>query len=399
MWRKLCGNQLDTIDKHMSEVVKSSYSKSMYELQKGIGVGFEVTGIRDNKLEKLLSTPWTSDGKTFRDRCWENKAELIGGIQSSLVQGLLRGDSSRKITDEIAKKFGVSKYKAGRLVHTETTYFNAIANKESYRELGVEEVEVIETLDTHTCEICGAFDGEIIPMSQYEPGVTVPPFHPNCRGTTAPAIDEDIVGERVARDLDGKTYNVPSNMTYEEWKAKQNELYGEGAVERQRKMNYNVSADREQYSKYKAVLGDEAPATFEAFQKLKYNDPDGYVVFKTAYADKKIRTRLQSNPAYTALQVGRQGKHILGHNNYTEGRSYLTISMDEAQELIKQYVGTGTLKRDNGGKWTHKEFVTVDRVIGYHFTPDGAKMPTHRFSINYATGKNKGAHIVPAKEE
>lgn len=41
------------IDIHLSDVVKSSYTKSMYELQKGIGVGFEVTGI-------YLSEKWKS---------------------------------------------------------------------------------------------------------------------------------------------------------------------------------------------------------------------------------------------------------------------------------------------------------------------------------------------------
>lgn len=50
--------------------------------------------------------------------------------------------------------------------------------------------------------------------------MTVPPFHPNCRGTTVPVIDETIwgVGERAARDEDGNVYTVPGNMTYEEWK-------------------------------------------------------------------------------------------------------------------------------------------------------------------------------------
>lgn len=74
--------------------------------------------------------------------------------------------------------------------------------------------------------------------------------------------------------------------------------------------------------------------------------------------------------------------------------------MEEAQKLIKKYAGKGIIKRDGGGKWTHKEFITADKVIGYCVPLDGSDpIPTKRFSINYATGKNKGAHIVPAKEE
>ncbi len=210
----------------------------------------------------------------------------------------------------------------------------------------------------------------------------------------------DDIAERWARDADGKSYEVPRSMTYKQWKAKQDELHSAGSVDKARKMSYNESADKEQLKKYQKALGKTGSLRgIEAFQNLKYNDPDGYAVLKTAYADKGIQTRLRSNTAYTTLKAGQQGKHIRGHNNYTEGRSYLTISMDEAQELIKQYAGTGEIKRDNSGKWTHKEFVIADRVIGYVVPLDGGEpIPTKRFSISYATGKNKGAHMVPAEE-
>lgn len=123
----------------------------------------------------------------------------------------------QKLTDRIKNQFGVSRYKAGRLAHTETTYFNGVANLEVYRDLGIDEIEILETLDRHTCEICGALDGKVVPLSQYEPGVTVPPFHPNCRGTTCPHF-ADMDGERAARNAEGQVYYVPANMTYTQWK-------------------------------------------------------------------------------------------------------------------------------------------------------------------------------------
>ena len=213
----LYGNQLDSVDSFLKDLVSNGYTKSAFEIQKGVGLGWDITALNQKKIETLLSRPWTADKKTFRDRCWEGKANLVTGIQRNLTQGLLRGDSPQKITDAVKKQFGVSRYQAGRLVHTETTYFNAAANRESYNDLGVERVEIIETLDSHTCELCQPLDGTVIPLSQYEPGVTVPPFHPNCRGTTAPAIDETIIGERAARNADGKVYYVPSNMKYADW--------------------------------------------------------------------------------------------------------------------------------------------------------------------------------------
>ncbi len=187
------------------------------KIQKGIGLGWDITALNQKKLETLLSKPWTTDGRTFSDRIWSKKKELVGSVQKELTQGLLRGDSPQKITDAIKNRFNVSRYQAGRLVHTETTYFNAISTKQAYQDLGVEKIEILETLDSHTCEICQPLDGMVIPLAQYEPGVTVPPFHPNCRGTTCPHF-ADMDGERAARNAEGKVYYVPANMTYTQWK-------------------------------------------------------------------------------------------------------------------------------------------------------------------------------------
>lgn len=213
----LYGNQVDSLDALLKKVVGNGYTHTAFEVQKGVGLGWDITGLDQKKLETLLSKPWTTDGRTFRDRCWLNKSDLVGSVSKSLTQGLLRGDSPAKITTAIQKQFGVHRYKAGRLVNTETTYFNAVATKECYKDLDVEMVEIIETLDSHTCSICDGLDGKVIPISQYEPGVTVPPFHPNCRGTTAPAIDPKYAGERAARNADGDVYYVPANMKYADW--------------------------------------------------------------------------------------------------------------------------------------------------------------------------------------
>ena len=213
----LYGNQVDSLDALLKKVVGNGYTHTAFEVQKGVGLGWDITALNQKKLETLLSKPWTTDGRTFRDRCWLNKNDLVGSVSKSLTQGLLRGDSPAKITTAIQKQFGVHRYKAGRLVNTETTYFNAVATKECYKDLDVEMVEIIETLDSHTCSICGGLDGTVIPISQYEPGVTVPPFHPNCRGTTAPAIDPKYAGERAARNADGDVYYVPANMKYADW--------------------------------------------------------------------------------------------------------------------------------------------------------------------------------------
>lgn len=213
----LYGNQLDGVDSLLKQIVSDGYTHGAFTIQKGLGLGWDITALNQKKLETLLSKPWTTDGRTFSDRIWLKKRELVGTVHKELTQGLLRGDSPQKITDAIKNRFKVSRYQAGRLVHTETTYFNAISTKQVYQDFGVQSVEILETLDSHTCPLCQPLDGTVIPLAQYEPGVTVPPFHPNCRGTTCPHYN-DMEGERAARNAEGKVYYVPANMTFTQWK-------------------------------------------------------------------------------------------------------------------------------------------------------------------------------------
>lgn len=213
----LYGNQVDGIDDLLKKLVSNGYTQGAFEIQKGIGLGWDFTALNQKKLEALLSKPWTTDGRTFRDRCWLNKADLVDTVNKELIQGMLRGDPPAKIITAIQKQFGTARYKARRLVHTETTYFNAVSKIQMYKDLGVDQIEIVETLDSRTCAVCQPLDGTVIPLAQYEPGVTVPPFHPNCRGTTCPHYD-DMDGERAARTADGKVYYVPANMKYADWK-------------------------------------------------------------------------------------------------------------------------------------------------------------------------------------
>ena len=184
------------------------------------------------------------------------------------------GEPPRRAIDTIAKQFNTTRLNASRVIMTESAYFASEAQKDCYKELGLERYEIVGALDKYTCEICSALDGKVYEMSQYEVGATAPPFHPWCRCCTAPYF-EDMEGlaDRIARDpTTGEQYNVPDNMTYEEWKKEQEEKYGVGTIDLRRKALYNETEDRKQYDLYIGVLGSNAPKNFEDFQKLKYSD-------------------------------------------------------------------------------------------------------------------------------
>lgn len=216
----MCNKQLGLISSTMGDVYQSGYYHTAYELQSGFGIGWDIAGLDQSQIEKILAKPWAVDGKNFSERIWSNKEKLINEVHTELSRNILTGGDPQKAIDAIAKKMNTSKTNAGRLVMTEQAYFSSAAQKDCFNDLGVEQYEIVATLDSHTSDICQSLDGQVFPMKDFEPGVTAPPFHVNCRSTTVPYFDEDFgqIGERAARDEEGNTYYVPDNMKYKDWK-------------------------------------------------------------------------------------------------------------------------------------------------------------------------------------
>lgn len=208
------------LDKHLQNVYKDGCYRSMYEIQKGLNVGFDMAKLDDNLVKRVVNKPWHLDGSDFSSSVWNNKAKLVGQLDQELSRMVLTGSGPDKAIRNIQKAMDTSKNNASRLVMTEQAYFTTQAQRDTYKELDVEEYEVVATLDKRTCSTCGYFDRKHYPESEMQIGVNAPPFHPRCRCTTVPYFDDEFTnGMRASRNEEEKTvYKVPENMTYEEWK-------------------------------------------------------------------------------------------------------------------------------------------------------------------------------------
>lgn len=212
--------QFGTMHGALSDAFESGYYHTAYELQHGFNVGWDIAGLDQAQIEKVLAKPWAADGYNFSERIWGNKNKLISEVHNELSRNIMLGADPQKAIDSLAKKMNTSKNNAGRLVMTEEAYFSSAAQKDCFESLGVEQYEIVATLDSHTSDICRSLDGKHFPMKDYQPGVTAPPFHVYCRSTTVPYFDEQFdIGERAASDEEtGKTYYIPDDMNYQEWK-------------------------------------------------------------------------------------------------------------------------------------------------------------------------------------
>ena len=286
----LHGAQTEALNSSLSEVYQRGYYHTAFELQKGMGVGWTLHGLTDEAISKVLSRPWTLDSQTFSDRIWANKQALVNSVNTQLTQMIMRGAAPDKAIKAISDRFQVSKSQAGRLVMTESAAFANEARKDCFKDLGVEKYVIVETLDNETCGLCAQLDGKVYPMSEYQVGVTAPPFHPWCRGTTAPYYEDmQGLGNRFARDGEGKGYNVPRDMKFTDWKEK-----------------YVVQPEKTRYNIFKNAVLEE----------LK-----GYS---------------------TSMHSGNQSKHIRGGQNFDPTRGELTV---DPQMLYDRYSGKGQLKR------------------------------------------------------
>lgn len=267
-------NQVETLygtrDKEMQDYLIRTYGDTYYhaayEIQKGIGLGSSVYSLDTNKVNQIIHKPWAVDGKNFSERIWEDKNKLINTLHNGLTQSFIRGSSPYQIVSDIAKEFNVRKSVAGRLVMTESAAYAAKAQENCYKDLGVDQYEIVATLDTHTSPICQEMDGKVFNIKEYEVGVTANPFHPNCRTVTAPYFADDTKSMRAMRNKEGKIEYVPADMKYKEWYSKyvverpvNIQLFGENEVKGSFKENTITILEKEfgKLNTDKVILRDE----------------------------------------------------------------------------------------------------------------------------------------------
>lgn len=213
------GNLLDKLQALLHKIYANMYYRNCFEVQKGIGQGSPFAHITTSVIDKILSKPWTDDGIEFSARIWSDRAKLVSQLRTKLPQSLIRGEPPERLAQQMAKLFDTSQSNALNLIQTESAHFANQAQSDSFAELGIDEYEIIVALDDATCPICGDMDGRKFKLSDEQPGINSPVFHPRCRCCKAPVVD-DLIGERIARNAKSKTYYVPANMSYKEWRRK-----------------------------------------------------------------------------------------------------------------------------------------------------------------------------------
>lgn len=208
-------NQISMYD-CLSQIYEDGYYRSVFAGQKAIGFGKDFTAPNRRAVKRAVLTTYNKKG--YSKRLYGHYSTFSKDLKENLVIGFIKGESIDKMSARVSRRLEVSAAHARRLVRTETAYVYEQASLKAYEECGIEKYEFLATLDNKTSKPCQELDGKRFYIKDAVPGKNYPPMHPNCRSTTVAAFDDDKVTRRLAKNESGRYYEVPSDMTYPEWK-------------------------------------------------------------------------------------------------------------------------------------------------------------------------------------
>ena len=139
-------------------------------------------------LLRAMDTAWS--GRNYSARIWRNTDQLAQMLEDEIEAAFLSGKSVRRMANVIMDRFGVGYRAAECLMRTETSYVQNQTAAKSYEDAGCTEYEILTASDRRTCSRCAAQNDKRYPFTAMQPGENAPPFHPNCRCTVLPVVEE-----------------------------------------------------------------------------------------------------------------------------------------------------------------------------------------------------------------
>jgi SPP1 gp7 family putative phage head morphogenesis protein len=162
--------------------------------------------------------------------------ETTPDIAKRLIGSLQFGEEARTVRQLVAAGGQATAVADNQIITLVRTSINQVANTASQQVYEANQditkkYRYVATLDTRTSAICAALDGQEF---EYGKG-PMPPQHFNCRSTTVPIIDPDILPPSTTATRASKDGQVPINQSYGQWlhnqpRSVQAEALGPGKV-------------------------------------------------------------------------------------------------------------------------------------------------------------------------
>jgi len=196
--------------------------------------------------------------------------ETTPSIVKRLIGNLQFGEEAKTVRQLIAAGGQATAVADNQVMALVRTSINQVANTASQQVYEANQditkkYRYVATLDTRTSARCAALDGREF---EYGRG-PMPPQHFNCRSTTVPIIDPDILPPSTTATRASKDGQVPINQSYGEWLAKQPRTVQADALGPGKVAYFNRLADKygPRNAIAKLVREDGAEVTLEQLRK------------------------------------------------------------------------------------------------------------------------------------
>jgi SPP1 gp7 family putative phage head morphogenesis protein len=275
----------------LQDVYNENYYKAGYDISKGIGGRPTSFGQLDKAtLNQVFNTKWHAGN--YASSLYANSRSRAHKIQNVIATGIATGMGIDKMSQLLRTELDASKRTADRLIRTEMNYFHGQSELQAYKEIGIDEYQLVAVLDNRTSAICQYMDGKVFKVSKAVVGENYHPFHPNCRTTSSPYLGREFEPkERIARNpVTGKNEFI-SNMTYDEWREKLNLQYANSDYDINKML---VKGYRTEYDEYRRAIGDKQMISYETFVNIRKNGKDATEKQKAWWRDAKAFKRLSS---------------------------------------------------------------------------------------------------------
>lgn len=133
---------------------------------------------------QMINQIWVADGKTYSQRVWDNISRLTETLNNELINCVVTGKKTSELKRQLQERFNVSYRRADTLVRTELVHIQTRAAEERYKSYGIEQVEVLVSIDDRTCDECAELDGQVFPIN----AAPILPLHPNERCCLVPVV-------------------------------------------------------------------------------------------------------------------------------------------------------------------------------------------------------------------
>ncbi len=406
IYDKMHDEGFKTVADYLDKCYENGFIGTMYDLNgQGIPLCFPLDQeamVRAVQLDSKIS-------QGLYTRLGEDVSVLKKKITAQVSRGISTGMSYQQVAQQLAGYTNIGYNNAIRIARTEGHRIQCQSGMDACYKAQEKGAEVVKQwdayLDSRTRESHAKVDGEVRELDERFSNGLLFPGDPSGRAG-------EVINCRCAL-LQRARWAVSSGFTKMNGFTKQLESfespqeYGEFkdaffSRENRDFMKYVEKMENKyETKKFESILAEMTDKEYDHYALLTEKNP----IFNKKGLEKNPKSDIirmgvvcdavNSGMVSTKINAQKQNRHIPESGGFIEGRSRLTIGIDEAQRLMNELRGTGSPIFDTNGEWLNKERVVAPKLVGVHVNPlTGEETPTDKLLLIYS---KTGSHIVPRK--